>query len=61
MDLVLRVAILIGIGLILKTATLIFVNRHVESSKKLYYYQISVGILLILGGSLLLKSGIMNV
>ncbi|MBC2347144.1 hypothetical protein HBP72_12380 [Listeria welshimeri] len=61
MDLVLRVAILIGIGLILKTATLIFVNRRVESSKKLYYYQISVGILLILGGSLLLKSGIMSV
>lgn len=61
MDLVLRVAILIGIGLILKTATLIFVNRRVESSKKLYYYQIFVGILLILGGSLLLKSGIMDV
>ncbi|MBC1463446.1 hypothetical protein HB812_06285 [Listeria welshimeri] len=61
MDLVLRVAILIGIGLILKTATLIFVNRRVESSKKLYYYQISVGILLILGGSLLLKNGIMDV
>ncbi|MBG9801530.1 hypothetical protein ABD72_04805 [Brevibacillus laterosporus] len=61
MDIFLRLLILIGIGLILKAFSLLFINRSNTSSKRAYYYQLLVGAGIIILGNLVLHTPIMNV